>query len=338
VLTDIARGLDPSGSKRASRAAAAARKNALTVGMAMDRWQAAKADRWTARTAESVASSVRLGIPPALRNRPLTETGRADWVAAVELARPRGTGAVSTLYRAISAFLSFAEASGLIEAHPLPRRGAAQLAPLPRPRTRVLDDAELVRVWHAAAEFGRHTACFTRLLILTGARRSEVAGITAGEVNLQASVWNIPASRAKNHTARRVALGRLALAELRAVWPSGGAVADSCRLLAQRDGNALSNFCNRKRRLDVAADVSGWCWHDLRRTMRTGLARLRVHDDVAEFCVGHLSGRPALARVYDHFDRTEEAMAALLRWQNFVTQLIGHSVDDTGVVRLTPAA
>jgi integrase len=202
----------------------------------------------------------------------------------------------------------------------------------------VLDDAELVRVWHATAEFGRHTACFTRLLILTGARRSEVAGITAGEVNLQASVWNIPASRAKNHTARRVALGALALAELRAVWPSGGAVADSCRLLAQRDGNALSNFCNRKRRLDVAADVSGWCWHDLRRTMRTGLARLRIHDDVAEHAVGHTSGRPALARVYDHFDRTEEAMAALLRWQNFVTQLIGHSVDDADVVRLTPAA
>jgi integrase len=336
VLADVTRGRDPTGDKRANRAAALARKKALTVSMALDRWQAAKTERWTPRTAEGVASTIRLGIPPALCKRPLDEVRRADWIAIIELARPRGAGAVRSLYSAISAFLSYAEAAGLIEQHPLPRRGAAMFAPLSRPRERSLTDQELVRVWNAAACLGPYACCFARLLILTGARRSEVAGIVCGEINLEAAIWRIPGSRAKNRVTRQIALGPLALAELRAVWPPDCTVANNRRLLAQRGGAALSDFSMRKRRLDATAGVSDWCWHDLRRVFRSGLARLRVPDGVAEAALGHVSGRPPLARVYDRHDRSAEAAAALLAWQAHVAQLI--SQPDADIVQFPPAA
>jgi integrase len=332
VMADVARGRDPTGDKRANRAAALARKKALTVGLALDRWQAAKAERWTPRTAEGVASTIRLGISPALCKRPLDEVRRADWIAIIELARPRGAGAVRSLYSAISAFLSYAEAAGLIEQHPLPRRGATLLAPLSRPRERSLTDQELVRVWNAAACLGPHACCFARLLILTGARRSEVAGIVGGEINVEAAIWTIPGCRAKNGITRHIPLGPLALAELQAVWRDG---ADR-RLLAQRGGTSLSSFSLRKHQLDAAAAVSGWVWHDLRRSFRTGLARLRIHDDVAEAAIGHISGRPALARVYDRFDRAEEAATAHRAWQSYIERLVA-PVGGAEVTRL-PAA
>jgi hypothetical protein len=65
------------------------------------------------------------------------------------------------------------------------------------------------------------------------------------------------------------------LAELAAVWPNEERPPELMPL-------RIRGFSKLKTQLDEASGVSGWRWHDLRRTARTGMARLGVPRDHAE--------------------------------------------------------
>src|SRR5262245_65158031 len=89
--------------------------------------------------------------------------------------------------------------------------GAAQLKPPPA-RDRVLDDDELSAIWHACEDddFGK----IVRLLIILGARRTEVGGLRWSELDFNRSVWVLPKERAKNSREHQLPLPPLALSIL----------------------------------------------------------------------------------------------------------------------------
>ena len=66
-----------------------------------------------------------------------------------------------------------------------------------RSRDRVLDDRELALVWRASEGLGWPFAALIRLLILTGQRRGEVAGMRWREIDFDKALWRIPASGQK---------------------------------------------------------------------------------------------------------------------------------------------
>ena len=64
-----------------------------------------------------------------------------------------------------------------------------------RSRDRVLTPDELSAIWWAAQELSVPFGGFIRLLILTAARRAEVAGMV--ELEIVDDVWTVPSKRAK---------------------------------------------------------------------------------------------------------------------------------------------
>jgi len=58
--------------------------------------------------------------------------------------------------------------------------------------------------------------------------------------------------------------------------------------------------------------VDAFRLHDLRRTVRTGMARLGVEPHIAERVLDHL--QPGIIRVYDVYRYSDEKRAALERW------------------------
>jgi integrase len=196
------------------------------------------------------------------------------------------------------------------------------LAPPPPPRGRALSDDELIAVWNASATEPPKPRAFVRLLILTGCCCAKAAAIAAGEVDRAAGLWRLPAERVKNGRAHVMPLCDLALAELDAIWPEHGAEADAdWRLLGTR-GSAFAGFSKLKARIDAKAGIAPWCWHDLRRTCRTGIARLGVDRLHAERALNHVSGRSRLERTYDTHDYEAATLAALRRWQAHVASLV----------------
>jgi integrase len=157
--------------------------------------------------------------------------------------------------------------------------------------------------------------------MMTAARRQEVADIAVGEVDLERRTWTIPASRAKNGVSITVPLHLLLLDDLRAIWPEHDA-GPNWRFLGHIKGSGLSGFSKIKSRLDELSGVRNWHIHDLRRSARTGMARLGVSDRDAEAAINHISGQSQLIRVYNRHDYRGEIIAALARWQAHVVSLL----------------
>jgi integrase len=332
----VADGADPVAEKREKRAEARARAELPTVAVRLAEWQAANEGRWSHRYASEVDRLCTRELVPAIGARPLIEVDRQDWTSVVAATARRSASVGSMLYRTVASFLSHADAHGWIAEHPLPRRGAAKIAPSVRSRDRVLSDNELSRVWAATAKLrSAGPRCFVRLLICTGCRAGEAAGIAVGQLDLSSDVWRLPSSRAKNGRPHVMPIPSALMVELRAQMPDGDRQRLSgYRLLGRVRGGALSGFSKLKTTLDAESKVTGWRFHDLRRTVRTKLAALGVGLDIAERCLNHASAVGALAAIYDRHDYEEEILGALRRWQSALAVLVGEAKADAAVVPL----
>ena len=86
-------------------------------------------------------------------------------------------------------------------------------------RERVLSDPEIAEIWRAAADATAPYGSIIRLLILTGQRRGEVAGMAWNEISEDLATWTLPGERTKNGEAHMVPLSVPARDLLRALLP-----------------------------------------------------------------------------------------------------------------------
>ncbi len=302
--------------------------------------------RWKASHKDGEAL-LRLYVTPVLGNKPLHEITRAD-IRAV-LAGAKGKVATSrNLFAVMRRLFKWAVSQGDIDVSPLT---GMEPPPLPTSRERVLDDEELAFVWKASDTLGYPFGPFVRLLIVTGQRLEEVSGLSWTELDRTRAEWNIPADRAKNGVASIVPLSTLAVAEFDALakrlkrkdgWPRTGLV------FSTTGKTAISGYSRAKRRLDAqvsklvaavqdAAPVGHWRYHDLRRTLATGLQRLGVRFEVTEAILNHVSGSKAgVAGVYQRHDWAPEKKIALQAWADHVSGLLS-GASTSNVIDLTQA-
>ncbi|MGJ0510349.1 MAG: tyrosine-type recombinase/integrase [Methylocystis sp.] len=188
-----------------------------------------------------------------------------------------------------------------------------------RSRDRVLTDAELRLVWLASDSLDFPFGPMVKLLILTGARRKEVAGLTWDEIDAgNALEWTVPGSRTKNRHPYIVPISGAALDVLRSL-PRFERRHGRTDFALSPGATPPSGFSRAKERLDKiilalqrADDPNGeplaqWQFHDLRRTFVTNLARFGVLPHVREACVNHVSGhKSGVAGVYDRWEYLDE--------------------------------
>jgi integrase len=323
VLGKVADGVNPSEVKRKARKAETVRRGAPTVLERLAEWQDARAATWRPRYAAEVERLCTKIIAPAIGDKPLASTSRADWVGLIEAKRKTAPSTATWLYATASSFLNHCEASGWIDAPLLPRKGIGVIAPKAPARKRSLSDAELLAVWTASEAFNPKPRAFVRVLMLTALRELEAADLSVGEVDLMQARATLPPARTKNGVEHLVPLHPLLLRELQAIWPDRRA-GEAYRLFGAVKGGGFRGFSSLKRRLDalLPTEMRAWRWHDLRRTAGTGMARLGVRPIDAECALNHIGGRSALERIYDRHDYTAEAIAALTVWQNHVAGLL----------------
>jgi integrase len=186
-------------------------------------------------------------------------------------------------------------------------------------RDRVLSNAEIVEFWNATMPFSQ----LLKLLLLTGCRLREVAGMTRGELSDDGATWNLPGARTKNRRPHIVPLPPLAR-ELLASVPNDG------NLIFTTTGTTpISGWSRMKRRLDalmergVDAAIPPWRLHDLRRTAATGMAEIGIAPHIVEACLNHVSGAKAsVAGVYNRALHAEEKQVALERWAAHVEGML----------------
>lgn len=242
------------------------------------------------------------------RKRTVNSITKREINEAVDAATKRGPVLANRVHAALTRFFSWAVERGLVTASP----AIGTKAPNPeKSRDRVLSPEELAAIWWAAEELKPPFGAFVRLLIMTAARRNEVAGMNAGELS-DDGVWTIPRGRSKNDEPNLLPLPKEAL-EIIATLPRS----ESGLLFTTTGRTPISGFSKMKRILDTAVakrkKVACWTLHDLRRSAATGMAERGVAPHVVDLVLGH---RPltATASIYNRALYADEKRAALQLW------------------------
>jgi integrase len=268
------------------------------------------------------AGVLRREAVPALKSKPLPRIKRSDCAPIFDRLHAKPAVARIT-FATLRKLFRWAVSRGDLDRSPLEGADAPPAVPS---RDRVLSDAELSSLWRGIETLQEPFNAFYKLLILTGQRREEVAGMQWAELNWPDRIWTLPGTRTKNGKPQLVPLSDSAVEILDRVAaanhrPSSGLV------FSTTGKTPVSGFAKPKRRLDEfmareMVNIAPWRVHDIRRTVATGLQRLGVRFEVTEAVLNHVSGaRGGIAGVYQRYDWAAEKRSALESWAQHVIQV-----------------
>ena len=303
---------------------AAKKAETMTLAMAHPDYLRAMGPTLRAQTVRLKRDMFSQHIAPKIGPRLVGSVRKLDVVTAVESVVAKGFPAqANRVYSEIMALLRWCEQKGYVTGVPNLRRqdlrkvGAAREVP----RDRTLTSVEIKVLWALVEKSGGLTCDFTKLLLLTGQRSSEVRQMRWEEVNMVEKIWIIPASRYKTHKDQVVPLSEPVMDILRARWSDGitGYVLAGTKPGKPFNGQAGTMLRIREKFTKQKLGSPDFTWHDLRRTVRSGLSRLGVDDRTAEMVIGHMP--QGVVRTYDRYDRLEERRAALQKWADWILSL-----------------
>ena len=263
------------------------------------------------------------------RDRPMVSFSRDDVAGLVSRIEDRGSPAAADRALAyLSKYFSWCEEEGILEANPAVRVRSS--SPI-RSRDRVLSIAELQCICDALRVFPGVFGPLFKILMLTGQRRGEVAGMTWEELkNLEGDnpIWELAGQRTKNHQAHLVPLAPKVAQILRNLPRTSSLV------FSTTSRSPISGFSKAKRLLDETAEhqrermglpaLLPWTLHDFRRTTVTVMnERLGIAPHVVEAVVNHISGpaKRGVAGVYNRALYLNERRDALCRWASYLDGL-----------------
>lgn len=200
-------------------------------------------------------------------------------------------------------------------------------------RDHVLKDDEVRAIWKATEKESPVQQSFVRVLFLTGLRRSEVLGAKWEDVDLEGGYWRIPAVATKSQMRLDVPL----TAKLREIFEAlrmFNGSRDHVFASSHVDDRdvPISGVSQLKRSIDKRSDVTGWRFHDVRRTVITRLGEMGCSDEVKRALLGHAQNG-ALGH-YDHATLPIQKRDWLERWQSKLEQIV--NAEPAEVVEMTP--
>jgi integrase len=314
-------GIDPAGAKRAAKAKAIANDFAAVAAEWLERDQADN------RSRANVARSLAKDVTPLFRGRPIETITTDDALAAINAIVDRGT---VTQARRTFAYLHrlfrWAVSTRKMSSNPL---AGVDKPGAERSRDRVLSDRELGMIWRAAGAIGWPFGPVVKLLMLTGARLSEIGSLQWQEIDGDAI--RLSGDRTKNGEAFTLPLSTAAVAIV-ADLPR---IEDADFVFTVTGRTPVSGWSKAKLTLDAkileamresdpeAKPFAPWRFHDLRRSAATGMGELEIPPNVIEATLNHVSGsRGGVAGVYNKSKLESAKRAALETWGQHLTAAI----------------
>ncbi|WP_439375788.1 tyrosine-type recombinase/integrase [Bradyrhizobium sp. DASA03120] len=186
-------------------------------------------------------------------------------------------------------------------------------------RTRVLSDEELKRIWIACSEphhdMPESYRTIVKLLMLTGQRKNEIAGVEKIYVSHNQKSICLPDTLTKNKRQHELPLGNIALSILAPLL-----TCDALLFPARGRATPFNGWSKSKKALDKVSGVGKWTLHDLRRTFRTIHARIGTPPHIAERLVNHISSRSDVEVIYDRHTYLPEMALAMENFERYILQ------------------
>jgi integrase len=310
LLASVRLGGDPAAEKRAARAHAAE-----TFGAMLPRYlDKQRSERRPRSFLELERHLVKYARP--LHPRAVTSIDRralSSLIASIE--EKNGPSAAICAHGSLSGYFNWLAREGVIEQNPVAFTNKPEARPA---RDRLITDAELRVIWTALddSDYGD----IIKLLTYTSARRNEIGNLRWDEIDLDAALIKIPATRMKNNRPHLIPLSEPALAILKRRPKNGREFVFGAA--ASRGFQGWS-----RRRSDLDANIAGkrptWTLHDLRRLASTTMHyKLGIAPHIIESVLAHAGHQSGIAGVYNVASYAAEKRRALERWADYVDAVV----------------
>lgn len=269
-------------------------------------------------------------VLPHWQHRPAREITRRDVRELIEAIAERGPILANRVRALLHKMFAFALQRDVVEVNPV--AGTARPG-VEKSRTAVLSDDEVRTFWAGTEALSPEMQAFWRLRMLTGQRGGEVEKMRWSDVDLDAKVWTIPATVAKNKREHLVPLSALALAILTSLRQQAD------QIVAAREARndtrpqpivyVLAGARGNRQRSSAAATfgLDDFRGHDLRRTAATNMRKAGVPSSDISRVLNHVESGPAATRIYDRYDGLSEKRVALDTWARTLDAIVSRRVE-----------
>lgn len=334
----LQQGIDPAAREEQARAENARKQEATFKAVAEDWFKEKLA---TERKGADVEREVRNEFFPKLAKSPVDEVTEEDIREIIKAKKQTAPSQARNLLGHAKRFFAWAidqRCYGLTKS-PCAELKAAKIIGKKRRRQRILTDDELFALWRAALRTPYPAGPIYRLLILNALRLNEVVDAAKPELDRRNRVWVIPEERMKGRAEEArphaVPLTAAALAILDDLPRFNGGQYLFSTTFGETPvwiGSKAKNRLDQRmlRTLRALARVRGddpasvafppWVNHDIRRTVRSHLSRLKVTEEAREAVLAHV--RPGIKGVYDVHDYMPEKLEALELWAARLREIV----------------
>lgn len=312
----IARGIDPSAQRQATKA-----EKADTFEAVAREWFAKMAPTWAAGHAEKVMRRMELYLFPWIGSRPIGKLTAPDLLNCLRRVESRGKH--DTALRAkqnAGQVFKYAVATGRADRDPSGDLRGALTPPVRAHYATITDPAEIGGLLRALDGYsGTFTvACALKLAPLVFTRPGELRKAEWSEFDLDGAQWRIPGARMKSRAPHIVPLSTQAVAILRELQPLTGA---GRYLFPGRSGSghvSENTFNAALRRLGY--DSGQFTAHGFRAMASTLLNEQGWSRDAIERQLAH-GERDKVRAAYNHAQHMQERQRMMQAWADYLDQL-----------------
>jgi integrase len=291
-----------------------------SVAMVADNWLQRHVDKNKLRTADELRRIIERYVLPYWADRNFVELRRSDIAALLDAIEDKhGARTADVVLATLRSIASWVQSRDDFYSPPF-ARGMRRVSKQQHQRSRILDDNELGKIWHAANDVER-IGPLVQLLLLTAQRREKLLTLRWDDID-GAGVWTISTEEREKGNPGKLQLPKLALNIIQ-VQPR---FVGNSHVFAGQGAKPWLVNTKFKRRLDAQSGVTGWRLHDLRRTARSLMSRAGVQSEHAERVLGHVIG--GVEGIYDRHSYDAEKAEALRKLAALIERIVNATAEN----------
>ena len=318
-----AKGIDPQEHKKAITEAKAKESNS-SFGKLAELYLAKIETKFAANWVKTISGALKCDLLPVWKDKHIGEIRRKDIIDLLEKVGNRAKGQIKNVQKAAGGVFRYAVDREYIEINPTSNLSKALSEFQTGPRERSLSESEIKVIWDAidAGVGSEETKRALKLILVTAQRPGEVASMHRSEID--GEWWTIPKEKVKT---RKEHLVYLTPTALKLIGDSDGHIFPSPRMAKPIQTSHMSQLVSISR-VDTQGNVyhtpyyglPRWTPHDLRRTARTHMARIKIIEEHCEAVLNH--AKRGISGVYNRYAYQEEKKLALIKWEAELLELI----------------
>lgn len=282
---------------------------------------------------KTVKGALNNDLLPEWKDKHISEIHRRDVIDMLDKVGKRAKGQVKNVQKSASGVFDYALQRSYIDSNPALNLNKAIPNLKPKQRERALIDSEVKHVWHTIDNGvgNDETKRALKLILVTAQRPGEVSSMHSREIQVgdgkplctscrKCGWWTIPKERTKNGRTHKVYLTPTAMS---LIVDLEGYTFPSPIEGNPINRNSISQLVSRERTDEGHTQFYGlprWTPHDLRRTVRTNMAKLRIPEEHAEAVLNH--AKQGVVKIYNQHEYQEEIKEALLKWEAELLRVI----------------